>query len=686
VIRLDQGDVDGARSDIALAASQFPEFAGLVYAIGRVHLLSQRPTEAAVAFERYLGVNPGDANALFYAAFAANQLGNREQALEYLNRMQGVEGQSVRLLWLRAKTLLAAGEHGAAEMLLRDAVAVDEPPVQLVLLAQEALLRLGRTEAALALVQKALATRPDSRDLLAAEARLQFAVGDAESAEATGRKLFQRDPEDVDALLLLAQAAAGRGEADPVLLLRLRRAQERVPGDLRIPLLLGELNAAADDIPVACAALMDALRLDPTAAPVIRRLQQLRCAAVDPELIQEVYRELMASHPREVRALPALLAMDGGDASAAGALDRLERAVAADPDNTALRAGLVGALLRAGQPEAAQAALETLPAAQLRDPAILLAQGLVALARDDTRGAVRAFEDLVAARPADPEPVLLLAEAEARDGDVLNARYHFIDGLRLAPRHPLAPAVASRLFAADTAPEARRRLVDDIRRHAPGSPLFEPLQAQILLDAGRPDEAAELYRAMHARQPDNPRLFDRLLKTLVAAGRHEQALALAEPWAERHPEAAGVALTLGDLYAEAGDDARAGDWYRRVLELAPNNLFALNNLAVILTDSDPSAAAALAERAWRQQPRQPQVLDTYGAALLALGDVARARELLSDAFSYSGGDPGIALNLARALAAGGDSERAREVLRPLLHRDFRQQAEARALMMQLGAR
>lgn len=75
VARLDQGNVDGAEADIALAVAQLSELIGLAYARGRVDLLRQRPSDAAAAFERYLGASPADPNALFYAAFTANQLG-----------------------------------------------------------------------------------------------------------------------------------------------------------------------------------------------------------------------------------------------------------------------------------------------------------------------------------------------------------------------------------------------------------------------------------------------------------------------------------------------------------------------------------------------------------------------------------------------------------------------------------
>ncbi|WP_295886549.1 tetratricopeptide repeat protein [uncultured Thiohalocapsa sp.] len=233
ITRLDQGNVDGAEADIALAEAQFPAFVGLLYANARVHLLRERPTEAAAAFERCLGAIPGDADALFYAAFAANQLGNRKQALEYLSRMEAAEGASTRLLWLKARTLPAAGDAVGAGQLLNAAVAAEQPPVELLLLAQDALVRQGRAADALALVQRSLAAHPEDARLRAAETRLRFVAGDQDAAEADARARLAQDPGDVEALLVLAQAAALRGEEAPDLLARRAGARRRTGASRR---------------------------------------------------------------------------------------------------------------------------------------------------------------------------------------------------------------------------------------------------------------------------------------------------------------------------------------------------------------------------------------------------------------------------------------------------------------------
>jgi putative PEP-CTERM system TPR-repeat lipoprotein len=453
-----------------------------------------------------------------------------------------------------------------------------------------------------------------------------------------------------------------------------------------VPTLRAEVLAANGEPRAACGALVAALRIDPGAGGVISRMQKLGCAAVDPELVQSAYRDLLASHPAAARSLPALLTLGADVDDAEAVIERLSAALAAAPDDIELRSALVDALLRLRRLDAALAVVDAVPDVQASHPLLLRARGVLALARGADRDALVAFRDLAAMQPDSAEAAYLLAEAEARTGNADAARYHLLEAWRRNADHPLGSPVVARVFAADTDPRVRQRLIGDLKRGAPDSPVIEPLQAQALLDAGHPDQAAEVYAAMHARDPGNPRLFARLVRTLVTAGQREPVIDLATPWMERHPRDAVIALALADVHADLGHSGPAVRWYRRVLELQPNNLFALNDLAVLLTETNPEAALALAARAHALAPDEPQVMDTYGAALLATGDTTRARALLTEAFGYRRSDPGIGLNLARAMAADGDADAARRLLRPLLEEEFPRQAEARALLQRLSVR
>src|SRR5262245_10443644 len=87
----------------------------------------------------------------------------------------------------------------------------------------------------------------------------------------------------------------------------------------------------------------------------------------------------------------------------------------------------------------------------------------------------------------------------------------------------------------------------------------------------------------------------------------EEALKLA-------PRAVGLMITLAQLEEQSGDDHAAIAQYRRVLEVQPANVVALNNLAFALAVRHNAATEALplARRAVGLAPRSGTVLDTLG--------------------------------------------------------------------------
>lgn len=87
------------------------------------------------------------------------------------------------------------------------------------------------------------------------------------------------------------------------------------------------------------------------------------------------------------------------------------------PDNAAAHGGLIRALLLAGEAEAAQAALDAVPAEVASDPAIAQARSALALAADaPDAGELAGFEAAVAANPDDHRARFDLAAAQIGAG------------------------------------------------------------------------------------------------------------------------------------------------------------------------------------------------------------------------------------------------------------------------------
>jgi len=105
---------------------------------------------------------------------------------------------------------------------------------------------------------------------------------------------------------------------------------------------------------------------------------------------------------------------EGDGARAAGIFGQI---VEMAPDSAAAHGGLVRALILVGDTEAAQAALDAVPADIANDAAIAQAKSALALAADaPDAGELKAFEDAVAANPDDHQVRFDLATAQIGAG------------------------------------------------------------------------------------------------------------------------------------------------------------------------------------------------------------------------------------------------------------------------------
>ena len=122
---------------------------------------------------------------------------------------------------------------------------------------------------------------------------------------------------------------------------------------------------------------------------------------------------------------------------------------------------------------------------------------------------------------------------------------------------------------------------------------------------------------------------------------------------ELAPQLAFAHLQLGILYETANDFTRALMRYERVVELQPNNVIALNNLAysVAVHEKAPARAKPFAERALKLVPRDPAVSDTLAWIEYLLGNYAAATRLVATAIKGAPDNADIRLHAAFIYAA-----------------------------------
>lgn len=120
--------------------------------------------------------------------------------------------------------------------------------------------------------------------------------------------------------------------------------------------------------------------------------------------------------------------------------------------------------------------------------------------------------------------------------------------------------------------------------------------------------------------------------------RHKEALKMLDK-AESLTDSADVSTlsaivsSKGDLKYAEGDRDKAFEYYRKAIELYPQNLTALNNCAYYLAceDRDLDDALAMIKKVVEARPDEPTSLDTYAWVLFKLKRYPEAREMIDKA-------------------------------------------------------
>ena len=160
--------------------------------------------------------------------------------------------------------------------------------------------------------------------------------------------------------------------------------------------------------------------------------------------------------------------------------------------------------------------------------------------------------------------------------------------------------------------------------------------------------------------PENAAVLALRADTLLARGDRTGAHAALEQALAAAPAAPGLLFALAQLEeADAAYDM-AIKRYRRILELQPTNVVAINNLAYALAvhRNLPGEALPLAKRAATLAPGNANVLDTWAWIEHLLGNDAIALKILNDAVKLDPRVGEIRLHAAIVAAAIGDRAKA----------------------------
>jgi tetratricopeptide (TPR) repeat protein len=591
-LALERGDLEAAREHLEIAVTSNPRRLFLAwFLLGRVQLIERQAGNALRSFEQSLEAAPRFAPALVGRARAALFMGGEEEALRDLDQASALPGAPPETSLLAAELLVYLERSNEARELLgrHDSPAAD-PQSQI--------------EAAKEMLLAALSPLPEDdrrlrillgRNMSLAEGYLALAI----------RRILEADRERAVPLLRIALEMDDLNPM-PLLFLQRGRSEESVlpPPAPGLAARISTAYRLYDENRFEEAARVAAGILEQRPYFVPARLLMIR----DAERREEFWPAL-AGYRRLLEWLPGFAALDSQVADLAYAMGAADLAECS-----------------------ARRALEDFPASG----ALYFRLGTILADRDDTEGALRAFERAIELEFEDERAWLALGKLRLDRMEIAEAISAYGKALELDP--DAAEVIGSFALSSLTTEEFAgvRGLLE---RHAAAHPdnvdTLYSLGVMSLRD-GREDQAEEYFRKVARRFPDHPQVHYNLGQIYLRQGRREESRAAMDRFRElkaredenwlRHNRSHGLRLEAEEALS-AKDPGRAVEAYRKIIADGTAELGDYVSLGgACLAAGRPSQALAWFEKASEEAPYERDALEGLARAATIVGDEEKARQ------------------------------------------------------------
>lgn len=596
LLRLQQGDVAGARSVAQRAVDLAPQDAAAWSGLARVQQQARDNKGALASLDRALALAPRQAEARVARAGLRLGAGQDALALEDLQALKAADVVDPRAAYMRGTLAARRNDRTAAQAAYQDAVALVKALPKAVLMADSQMLMAG------ALAAKAL--------------------GEAEQAREFVSTLLGAQSRHIAAQLLMAELlydAKDYRRARQILV----HLRDSLPDDARLLTLLGATERALKNQPAANELLERAFKVDGSAA-----LQ---------------------------RALGTGLLDAGQDARG---LAHLEQAFAARPPDVMAGIQLAIALARRNQPQKALATAEAVVRTDPHNLDLQNFHANIKGRLGDMAGARKIWEAALAKDPTFRQIVINLCWLDieqqrfgaARARLAAHLQRHVDDPdvlfqLGMLEKQARQPAEAERHWA---------RALDLYRNDArPGLALVD-----LWLEQGQPDKALPVAKNLRVNFAGQRAPLLALARTHLAKGDAPGAKAALVEATMAPGDDAIAQVTIGRLLLSIGETKAAAYNVVKARQIVPDHLPAMLLQVDVeaAQGSTPGVDAAL-KALVAAHPKAAQTLVARANVALSRGNAAAAVTDLQSAMQLTPGTP-VAIMLARALVAVGQPAKA----------------------------
>ncbi len=569
----------------------------------------------------------------------AEAVQSREGIGDAQRRLKNVEaqfGRTARFQLAMGSLLLKSNSLTEAEGFFREALTIDPGALEAYWALGSMYLIKKEVKSAEREYRKASEAGHDKPAPQLKLAQFYIRTGDSDTAQNILADCVARFPDYLPAYHALAEIALERRNFEELTGL-IDSTLQKNPADLVARILKGRMNLAQNRIPDALKDLWEAEKLHPGTAEVFYWI--------------------------------GIACLESGDVE--GARTKFSETLDIDPLSADARIHLAEIDVKRGSYQLSINSLEgafgTLP----KPPEVLRVLGAAYLAKGDALKSAACFAELLNTHPYDLQGLYLLGVSLRRQGKNEEAVNYLEKASKAAPDFVDPVIELAGIYVSDKKTGQALDLVVKRLEASPANASLYLLLGTLRATGKEWKQAEEAFLKGIEIDPMLSPCYLELAKVYSATGRSDQALARLEEGIAKDPRNAGLQMLCATLYQQRHDVEQARKGYEKVIELDPNCVPALNNLAYIFAVdlSDCQEGVKLAQRARELAPDDPQVADTLGWVLYMAGNTEWSLSYIQQSALRLPENPEVQYHLGMAHYKLGNREAAKQALNKALELD-----------------
>ena len=680
-IALAQKNMAQAREKVDLLKKAVPKHPLSLYLSALVDYQEKKMDSAIASLESLLVQVPNDLRSKLLLGSAYYAKGSYEQANKHLSYF--VENVPTHL---QARKLLGSvrvklGQHQDALDVLMP-IGKDTDDAELLSMIGRAAILNDDPQQAEEFYKRAKASSPENQLLKKELADLYMKQGSIDEAIKELKGISGEDKQQAQKLLVYAHMRKQDFGAARKLIQEMLRNKDAGALDYS---LAGLLELSAGERIAARRYFEKSVKLDSNHVPAILSLARMDFEDGKLSLSKDGFNRVVAIDEKNVHAMLGLSALSGRENKPDDALKWLMLANEKNPKAVAPRTVLAQFYIKSGRPAEAISVLQEIIATDKNDSSVIALYITAQINAGKKNEAMQTAVGFVKNNPKNPLAHFQMARLQQLSNDMPAAEKSLKQALRIKPDFIQASLALATLKIQQADYGAAMKIAQTIKQTYPKQSAGLMLEGEIYLQQKQFAQAVKSYTAANKLQYSSA-VVRKLALAHSQAGKHQEAIDILNKWLATNSTDISARFDLALNYDKNRQVKQSQEQYQKIIAQSPDNIVALNNIALSYYDTDINQALTYAEKAHQLKPDIVPIADTLAWILLKKGDTQKALEIFKRIISKTK-NPSIHYHYAVALSKSGEKAQAKQALKGILggNTGFPEQKEAKQLLSKLSS-